>query len=108
MYIYNFGNAWHIMSNTNSLKARRKLAIFGVASYSNNHSLKNKISQLDDRFVYEIYYFPDARYSNQSDVLDLLDKLQPNAIINSSMDSSKRKIIDQVIKNNGYNHIYIN
>ena len=67
-----------------------------------------KISQLDDRFVYEIYYFPDARYSNQSDVLDLLDKLQPNAIINSSMNSSKWKIVDQTIKNNGYNHIYIN
>lgn len=108
MYIYNFGNTWHIMSNTNSLKARRKLAIFGMASYSSNQVLWDKILQLDDCFVYEIYCFPDAKYSNESDVLDLLDKLQPNAIINSSMDSSKRKIIDQAIKNNGYNHIYIN
>lgn len=107
MYVYNFENTWHIMSNTNSLKARRKLAIFGVASYSNNQSSWDKILQLDDRFVYEIYCFPDARYSNESDVLDLLDKLQPNAIINSSMNSSKWKIVDQAIKNNGYNHIYI-
>lgn len=109
MIIYNFGNNWNILANTDSPKTKRKLAIFGFNSYNDVHFKETvcALSQLDDRFLYELYLFPDKVYFNEEYILDWLDKLQPNAIFNNYTDHIGWAIVDKAIKNSKYNNIYI-
>lgn len=109
MLIYYFNRNWNILESTSSPRSRRKLAIFGFDSYDDVRLEKTvcSLSQLDERFLYEIHLFSDEMYSNGDDVLDLLDSLQPSAIVNNCIDRQKRAIVDEAVKNSSYNYIYI-